>query len=196
MARSCCSSWSRCSNTGIEAACDAFSREFNTDIQLAKDCGSLAVLISILFVMGIVWLLVIIESDPRRPSNLAWGTLPIMSVTKGYRLMYDLLPNDLWTCFAGLPADLRFLVEKYPREDWQAHANIHGMANMWLERHDMFRELGRVLTTAIGDYREGRRTAPEFAKFFAPRLNFLLGHLDGHHNVEDQHYFPVFAAAE
>lgn len=41
-------------NTGIEAACDAVSREFNIDIQLAKDCGSLAVLISILIALG-VW---------------------------------------------------------------------------------------------------------------------------------------------
>lgn len=40
-------------NTGIEAACDAVSREFNIDIQLAKDCGSLAVLISIFIVLGI-----------------------------------------------------------------------------------------------------------------------------------------------
>ncbi len=47
-------------NTGIEAACDAFSREFNTDIQLAKDCGSLAVLISII-IAGCVWLLAIAE---------------------------------------------------------------------------------------------------------------------------------------
>ena len=44
----------------IEAACDAFSREFNVDIQLAKDCGSLAVLISILIACG-VWLLAIVE---------------------------------------------------------------------------------------------------------------------------------------
>jgi hemerythrin-like domain-containing protein len=97
---------------------------------------------------------------------------------------------------AGLPDDLRFLADKYPREDWQAHANIHGMANMWLQRHDMFRELGGILTAAIGDYREGRKTAPQFAQFFAPRLNFFLGNLDGHHNVEDQHYFPVFTRAE
>jgi diacylglycerol kinase (ATP) len=41
-------------NTGIEAACDAFSREFNVEIQLAKDCGSLAVLIASLLVAG-VW---------------------------------------------------------------------------------------------------------------------------------------------
>ncbi|TGQ72813.1 MAG: diacylglycerol kinase [Mesorhizobium sp.] len=47
-------------NTGIEAACDAFSREFNVDIQLAKDCGSLAVLISVVIVAG-VWGIALIE---------------------------------------------------------------------------------------------------------------------------------------
>ena len=35
-------------NTAIEAACDAYSREFNTDIQHAKDCGSLAVALTII----------------------------------------------------------------------------------------------------------------------------------------------------
>ena len=43
----------------------------------------------------------------------------------------------------GLPEDLRFLVAKYPREEWWTHDNIHGLASMWLERHDMFRETGR-----------------------------------------------------
>lgn len=47
-------------NTGIEAACDAVSREFNVDIQLAKDCGSLAVLITILLVAG-TWGLAVVE---------------------------------------------------------------------------------------------------------------------------------------
>jgi diacylglycerol kinase (ATP) len=47
-------------NTGIEAACDAVSREFNIDIQLAKDCGSLAVLIAVLLTSG-VWLVAILE---------------------------------------------------------------------------------------------------------------------------------------
>ncbi|MER9350390.1 hemerythrin domain-containing protein [Mesorhizobium sp. M0227] len=97
---------------------------------------------------------------------------------------------------AGLPDDLRWLVEKYPRENWQDHANIHGIANMWLQRHDMFRELGGMLANGIGDYREGRLTAPDFARWFAPRLDHFLGHLDGHHNVEDYQYFPVFAKAE
>ncbi|MGE0499390.1 MAG: diacylglycerol kinase [Rhizobiaceae bacterium] len=47
-------------NTGIEAACDAISREFNADIQFAKDCGSLAVLISIVLAL-LVWALAIAE---------------------------------------------------------------------------------------------------------------------------------------
>ncbi len=34
-------------NTGIEAACDAVSRDFHKEIQIAKDCGSLAVLIAV-----------------------------------------------------------------------------------------------------------------------------------------------------
>ena len=48
-------------NTSVEAACDAVSREFSIDIQLAKDCGSFAVLISILLA-GTVWLLAIVEA--------------------------------------------------------------------------------------------------------------------------------------
>ncbi len=43
-------------NTGIEAACDALSREFHADIKIAKDCGSLAVLLSITLALG-VWAL-------------------------------------------------------------------------------------------------------------------------------------------
>jgi diacylglycerol kinase (ATP) len=47
-------------NTAVEAACDALSREFNADIQLAKDCGSLAVLLAVVLVAG-VWILAIAE---------------------------------------------------------------------------------------------------------------------------------------
>ena len=97
---------------------------------------------------------------------------------------------------AGLPADLLHLLAKYPRESWAGHDNVHGLASMWLQRHDMFRDLGGLLTGAIGDYREGRTDARAFAGFFAPRLQFFLGQLDGHHQVEDMHYFPAFARAE
>jgi diacylglycerol kinase (ATP) len=39
-------------NTGIEAVCNAVTREFHKDIKLAKDCGSLAVLLVILLSGG------------------------------------------------------------------------------------------------------------------------------------------------
>ncbi len=41
-------------NSAIEAACNAFSREFNADIQQAKDCGSLAVALTMIIAAG-VW---------------------------------------------------------------------------------------------------------------------------------------------
>lgn len=47
-------------NTGIEAVCDAVSQEFDSHIQLAKDCGSLAVLIAILLAGG-VWIVALVE---------------------------------------------------------------------------------------------------------------------------------------
>ena len=43
-------------NTAIEAACNALSREFNADIKVAKDAGSLAVLLSIGLAAS-VWML-------------------------------------------------------------------------------------------------------------------------------------------
>jgi len=48
-------------NTGIEATCDAVSRDFHKEIQIAKDCGSLAVLIAIIFVVA-TWGYVLISS--------------------------------------------------------------------------------------------------------------------------------------
>ena len=43
-------------NTAVEAACNALSREFHADIKIAKDAGSLAVLLSI-GLAGSVWLM-------------------------------------------------------------------------------------------------------------------------------------------
>lgn len=96
----------------------------------------------------------------------------------------------------GWPADLRCLIEQYPRDCWQQHANLGDMAQFWLARHDMFREIGGALTDATSAFREGRLTAQDYRTFFPPRLQFFLQQLNAHHQVEDLHYFPVFQAAE
>jgi hypothetical protein len=97
---------------------------------------------------------------------------------------------------AGWPPDLRLLIDRYPREVWGAHANLGAMAQFWLQRHDMFREIGDALAEATAAFREGSATAQDFRAWFAPRLQFFLQQLNAHHQVEDLHYFPVFQAAE
>jgi hypothetical protein len=49
----------------------------------------------------------------------------------------------------GLPEDLRFLLDRYPRDQWTDHANLGQMAQFWLQRHNMFRELGGALNNAM-----------------------------------------------
>ena len=105
--------------------------------------------------------------------------------------MSDIDPQLLLGHRSGLPEDLRYLLERYPRDQWQAHENLGGMAQFWLQRHDMFRELGGMLTQSVSDYREGQLEAQPFASFFVPRLQFFLQQLHGHHQIEDMHYFPA-----
>lgn len=97
---------------------------------------------------------------------------------------------------SGLPDDLKILIDKYPRETWQGHDNLGQMAQFWLQRHAMFRDMGGTLLGAVNDWREQRLEATQFAQFFVPRLNWFLGELEGHHHIEDAHYFPVFRRAE
>lgn len=96
----------------------------------------------------------------------------------------------------GWPADLRLLADRYPREVWTGHANLGAMAQFWLQRHAMFREIGASLDQATAAFRDGTATAQDFRAFFPPRLQLFLQQLNAHHQIEDQHYFPVFAAAE
>lgn len=96
----------------------------------------------------------------------------------------------------GLPDDLRILLARYPRETWDGHANLGKMARFWLQRHDMFRELGGALQGATQAFRDGTATTQDFQAWFVPRLQFFLQQLNGHHHVEDHHYFPIFREAD
>jgi hemerythrin-like domain-containing protein len=97
---------------------------------------------------------------------------------------------------SGWPADLRLLIDRYPREVWTGHANLGAMAQFWLQRHDMFREIGTALEQATAAFREGTASAQDLRAWFPSRLQFFLQQLNAHHQIEDLHYFPVFQAAE
>jgi iron-sulfur cluster repair protein YtfE (RIC family) len=96
----------------------------------------------------------------------------------------------------GWPADMRVLIERYPREQWQGHSNLGEMARFWLSRHDMFRELAAMIRQIGARFRDGTLPAAEFPSQFVPRLQFLLQQLGVHHQIEDLHYFPIFRAAD
>jgi hemerythrin-like domain-containing protein len=96
----------------------------------------------------------------------------------------------------GWPADLRLLIDRYPREVWTGHANLGAMAQFWLQRHDMFREIAGSLEQATAAFRDGTASAQDLRAWFPSRLQFFLQQLNAHHQIEDLHYFPVFQAAE
>ncbi len=96
----------------------------------------------------------------------------------------------------GWPDDLRVLIARYPREQWQGHANLGEMARFWLSRHDMFRELAGMIRAIETQFRDGTLAPAQFPRQFVPRLQFLMQQLGVHHQIEDLHYFPIFRAAD
>lgn len=97
---------------------------------------------------------------------------------------------------SGLPAELLHLRKIYPRETWAEHANLGEWARFWLSRHAMFREVDAMLTEGCGRLQAQTIGVGEFTPWLVPRLNFLFGHLDLHHQIEEHHIFPAFARAE
>ena len=97
---------------------------------------------------------------------------------------------------SGWPEDLRVLIERFPREQWEGHANLGEMARFWLSRHAMFRELSGSIEEIMAQFRSGATPAADFPRQLVPRLQFLLQQLGVHHQIEDLHYFPIFRAAD
>ncbi len=97
---------------------------------------------------------------------------------------------------SGWPTELRFLLEQYPREVWPTHVNLGALTRFWLDIHADFRRFGGTLGAATVDLREGRVTHERFGSWFAPRLQMFLSHLNGHHQIEDFQFFPLFGDAE
>ncbi len=97
------------------------------------------------------------------------------------------------TARSGLPEALRCLVEEIPREGWQAHPQFGGMVEFWLERHMMFRRLLAVLEADAQSLQDGRLSFQTYAPRLSRYGGMLLNELHGHHQIEDQHYFPLLA---
>jgi hypothetical protein len=92
---------------------------------------------------------------------------------------------------AGLPDDLRFLLAAHPRPSWDAA--LGELGRFWLARHALFREVHGALLAETRAVAAGAADPAAFAPRLARLAGFLLGELDGHHRIEDVHYFPRLA---
>ncbi|PJJ86295.1 hemerythrin HHE cation binding domain-containing protein [Brevirhabdus pacifica] len=96
----------------------------------------------------------------------------------------------------GLPDALRTLLADYPREAWEQHPQFTGLVQFWLERHMMFRQLeelmGRDLQAVLERQADPAISARRLGRFGG----MLVQQLNGHHQIEDLHYFPLLTELE
>jgi hemerythrin-like domain-containing protein len=97
---------------------------------------------------------------------------------------------------SALPDDIAYLRAPYPRAGWREHLNFGELSNFWLQVHDHLRKQGGHLEQLTTEFREGRANALHYRNAFVPGLSHFLQHLNGHHQIEDLHYFPKFRALD
>jgi len=96
----------------------------------------------------------------------------------------------------GLPAEYQVILAELPRKGWPDHRDFNGLAAFWLDRHLAFRHTLQRLR-ADTEARIDRKLAPEaFAGRLVRQGSGLLSDLIGHHQIEDDAYFPKLARLE
>jgi hypothetical protein len=96
----------------------------------------------------------------------------------------------------GLPDALRLLLADYPRECWAAHRDFNGLAAFWLDRHLGFRRVMGLLQADAQALVDGAMGAQDWGRRLTRLGSGFLGDLVGHHQIEDEAYFPKLAAME
>lgn len=100
------------------------------------------------------------------------------------------------TLRSGLPEALLALRVAYPRGTWETHSNFGGLVAFWMERHLMFRKLCEHLREDAEAAVDGRLTKAQYDQRLSRLGSMLLQQLHGHHQIEDQHYFPKLIGRE
>ncbi|MBN8629273.1 MAG: hemerythrin domain-containing protein [Rhodobacterales bacterium] len=106
--------------------------------------------------------------------------------------------DDTWKLGTrkGLPKDQLFLTDKHPRGTWKSQPALAGIGEIWLGNHDYFRAISKRIGAQLLRLREEAETSYDSGPALRRHISSLLGGLDGHHRVEDHHYFPMFQRAE
>jgi iron-sulfur cluster repair protein YtfE (RIC family) len=92
----------------------------------------------------------------------------------------------------GLSDDIAFLRTRYPRKAWPLHPNYGQLASFWLQVHASLRKEGSDVSRIVDAFRDQQIDRAQLQRGFVPQLNGFLQHLDQHHRIEDEAYFPKF----
>lgn len=95
-----------------------------------------------------------------------------------------------------LPDEMQVLLDKYPREAWDAHPNFKQATRNWLAAHKMFRALSKAVREDAEQFLDKQIDPQAYAARLSYRGNALVGNLHGHHGWEDHAYFPELSAAD
>ncbi|OAN77135.1 cation-binding protein [Jannaschia sp. EhC01] len=91
---------------------------------------------------------------------------------------------------------MRFLLNEYPRDRWDAHPGFREKTKHWLGAHQMFRRVAQTIR------RDSERLLNKDIPLedYAGRLSYyggnMVGNLHGHHGWQDHSYFPELSAAD
>ena len=97
---------------------------------------------------------------------------------------------------AALPADLLALLEKFPRAKWPQAPGFHGLASFWLDKHLGFRALLNGLRTDAEAAHDGKLSGERWKQRMSGLGGRLINELVGHHQIEDDAYFPQMLRLE
>lgn len=97
---------------------------------------------------------------------------------------------------AALPEEFRLILSELPRTAWEAHPDFNGLAAFWLDRHLAFRRMLDTLDADAQAVLAGQMAPDTYAARLSRLGSRLLGDLIGHHQIEDEVYFPELAQLE
>ena len=110
--------------------------------------------------------------------------------------MTDLPPDLTLAARLALPEEFRLILAELPRSDWAGHPDFNGLAAFWLDRHLAFRRMFEMLGADVRARIDGGMAADTYAARLSRLGSQLLADLIGHHQIEDQVYFPELARLE
>ncbi len=95
-----------------------------------------------------------------------------------------------------LPPDLVTLLAEWPRSGWSDVPEFEGLASFWLDRHLGFRQLLGTIRQDAEGAGSGSMDPMRWKQRLVRAGEPLVDGLIGHHQIEDQSYFPAMLTLE